>query len=292
VKDRQPRLYDYALGNRDKRAVLAHLDPAAMKPVLHVSGMFGAARHNIALIVPLALHPVNRNEVICFDLDADPAALFELDAGELSERLFSRTEELPEGELRPGIKTVHANRCPLLMTAKMADPTTAERLGISGERCRTGLAALREYRARHPNRLEEKLRAIYTGRGHEPESDPDRMLYSGGFFSDADRRVMERVRACTPEALAQENFPFEDPRLPEMLFRYRARNHPDSLTAEERTRWEEYRVRRLTEPGAGASTCLGDYRREISELLESGELSPVQEALMRELRDYGESLLV
>ena len=73
VRERQPRLYDYVLRHRDKRSAQALLDIATMKPVLHVSGMFGAQRHNIALIVPLALHPVNRNEVICYDLDADPA---------------------------------------------------------------------------------------------------------------------------------------------------------------------------------------------------------------------------
>ena len=59
VRDRQPRLYDYVLRHRDKRSAQAQLDIEGMKPVLHVSGMFGAQRHNIALIVPLALHPVN-----------------------------------------------------------------------------------------------------------------------------------------------------------------------------------------------------------------------------------------
>jgi exodeoxyribonuclease-1 len=291
VKARQPRLYHYALGQRDKRAVLAQLDVAAMKPLLHVSGMFGAARHNIALIAPLAPHPLNRNEVICIDLSADPAPLLELDADQLRELLFTRAEELPRGRERPGLKTVHVNRCPFLVTAKMADPATAERLGISGARCRAHLAALREYRERHASAFAGKLQALYGSRSFEETDDPDRMLYGGGFFSDSDRREMERVRKCAPRELGCAAFSFQDPRLPEMLFRYRARNYPDTLSAPERARWDEFRFRRLTEPDAGASICLEAYQEEIGALLSDPGLPPARRALLQQLLEYGDALL-
>jgi len=291
VRERQPRLYDYVLNHRDKRSVQALLDIAGMKPVLHVSGMFGAQRHNIALIVPLAVHPVNSNEVICYDLDVDPEALFELAPERLGELLFSRSESLPEGVQRPGLKSVHINRCPVLVTAKMADTATAERLGISGQRCRQHLAALREFRQRDQKAFTAKIQAIFTERRFEPVTDPDRMLYSGGFFPDSDRQVMEQVRASGPEQLASASFPFEDPRLAEMLFRFRARNYPDSLSPEERARWEEFRFQRLTEPAAGASICLEEFQLLIEQLLASGELNASQRRLMEQLQDYGDSLL-
>jgi exodeoxyribonuclease-1 len=291
VRERQPKLYRYTLANRDKRSARAHLDVDAMKPVLHVSGMFGAARHNIALIVPLAWHPVNGNEVICYDLSSDPAPLFELGPDELRELIYTRSEALPEGVERPGIKSVHINRCPFLVTAKMADPATAERLGISGDTCRAHLAALRKHREQYPDALREKLLAVFGESRFEPDTDPDRMLYSGGFFSDGDRRVMERVRASSPQELAAETFPFEDARLPEMLFRYRARNHPESLSPAERAQWEEYRFQRLTDPEAGASICMEEYHQIINALLAGGELSPQQQALMQQLLEYGDSLL-
>ena len=224
VRDRQPRLYDYVLRHRDKRSAQTLLDVEGMKPVLHVSGMFGAQRHNIALIVPLALHPVNSNELVCYDLSADPAPLMELAPEQLGELLFSRTADLPEGTERPGIKSVHINRCPVLVTAKMADPATAERLGISGQRCREHLAALRNYRDRDSKAFVQKIQAIFTGRQFEPVTDPDRMLYSGGFFSQHDKKAMEQVRACSPDELAASSFPFEDSRLSEMLFRDHCRN--------------------------------------------------------------------
>ena len=291
VKQRQPRLYDYVLNNRDKRSVQALLDIDAMKPVLHVSGMFGAQRHNIALIVPLALHPVNRNEVICFDLSADPRSLFDLDAQQIQELLYTRTEDLPEGVARPGLKSVHINRCPILVTARMADPATAERLGISGEQCRKHLAALREHRGRDAKGFTDKLLAVYGGRSFEEVTDPDRMLYGGGFFSAQDKRVMDQVREESPQELASASFVFEDKRLPEMLFRYRARNFPDSLSAQELAQWEEYRFQRLTDPEAGASICLEQYQALIETLVGSGELSLEQCELMQQLLEYSDMLL-
>ena len=292
VKERQPRLYDYVLKHRDKRSVSALLDIDGMKPVLHVSGMFGALRHNIALIVPLAMHPSNKNEVICYDLMADPAVLLEQTPEAIRELLYTRTEELPEGVERPGLKSVHINKCPILVTAKMADPETAARLGISGDQCRAHLAALRDLRGQDPRAFEKKIQAVYGGREYAEITDPDRMLYSGGFFSDADKRLMDQVRESSPEELASSSFPFEDNRLPEMLFRYRARNYPETLTPEERAQWEEYRFLRLTEPDAGASICMEEYQELIQALVESGELSLPQCELMERLLEYSDSLLV
>ncbi len=291
IKEKQPRLYDYVLNHRDKRSVQSLLDIATMKPVLHVSGMFGAQHHNIALIVPLALHPVNRNEVICYDLSVNPAPLFELEPEQLGELLFSRSADLPEGVQRPGLKSVHINRCPVLVTAKMADPATAERLGISGQRCRAHLGALRDFRGRDAKGFVGKIQAIFAGRSFEPVTDPDRMLYSGGFFSEHDKQVMIDVRASSPDELASTSFPFEDSRFPELLFRYRARNYSESLSGEERALWEEYRFGRLTEPTGGASICMEEFQVTIEQLLTSGSLSESQQRLMRQLQDYGDSLL-
>jgi exodeoxyribonuclease-1 len=173
----------------------------------------------------------------------------------------------------------------------MADPATAQRLGISGELCREHLAALRDYRDRDAGGLTDKLQTVYGGRDFEECTDPDRMLYGGGFFGDSDKRVMDQVRAGTAEELAVASFPFEDKRLPEMLFRYRARNYPDSLTPAERAQWEEYRFARLTEPEAGASICLEEYQKLIETLVESGDLSLEQCKLMQELLEYSDSLL-
>ena len=103
---------------------------------------------------------------------------------------------------------------------------------------------------------------------------------------------MDQVRDSTPEDLAASAFPFEDARLPEMLFRYRARNYPESLNTEERAQWEEFRFQRLTEPDAGGSICMEEYQELIQALVESGDLSLPQCELMEQLLEYSDSLLV
>jgi exodeoxyribonuclease-1 len=291
IRERQPRLYEYVLQSRDKRWVSAQLDIAAMKPVLHVSGMFGASRHNIALVVPLAAHPSNRNEIICYDLNADPQALFDLPVAQLQELLYTRSDALPPGTERLGLKSVHLNRCPVLLTPKMADPATAQRLGISGDLCRKHLLALRAYRDRDAAQFTAKLQTVVAGRTFPASSDPDLMLYSGGFLSEHDKRTLERVRAQTPVELASATFVFEDHRLPEMLFRYRARNYLGSLTEDEHAAWEEYRFQRLTEPEFGAGYCMESFHDDIETLLASGELTDAQTSVLEQLQEYADSLL-
>jgi exodeoxyribonuclease-1 len=287
IREKQPRLFDYALSLRKKQAVLEQLDIAAMKPVLHVSGMFGASRNNIALIAPVARHPVNKNEIICYDLAMDPSMLAELEPQAIAERLFARAADLPEGVDRPGLKSIHINRSPVVVTPKLLDPATAERLGIDVAQCRVHRQQLQSLPG-----LVEKLGQVYAGREMPAITDPDRMLYSGGFFTDVDKRVMDKVRAATPEALRDESFVFEDARLPEMLFRYRARNFPESLTPEESAQWEEFRFQYLTDPEAGASITMDEYHARIEALQADASLGPEQQQLLQQLLEYGDELLV
>jgi exodeoxyribonuclease-1 len=171
-----------------------------------------------------------------------------------------------------------------VVTPKLLDAPTAERLGMDVDQARAHRARLRAIPG-----LAGKLQALYGNRELPEITDPDRMLYSGGFFSDSDRRSMDRVHAATPESLATESFVFEDPRLPEMLFRYRARNFPDSLNDAERAQWEEQRFQYLTDPEAGASITLDDFHTEIEQLSQTAP--PEDQAVLDALLEYGDSLL-
>src|SRR5690606_12125103 len=102
----QPRLWEYALGLRDKRRVARLLDPVAMQPALHVSQRYPAARMCAAAVVPLAIHPSIGSRMLVFDLDGDPGLLVDLDAETIARRLYARREELAEGEQRIPLKEV------------------------------------------------------------------------------------------------------------------------------------------------------------------------------------------
>ena len=99
-----------------------------------------------------------------------------------------------------------------------------------------------------PPGLLQKVQQVHSSSLFEPLSIPDLNLDGGGFFSSDDRRNMERIRETAPASLASLDLKWDDARLPEMLFRYRARNWPDTLSAGERRRWQEISGRSDQEP--------------------------------------------
>jgi exodeoxyribonuclease-1 len=93
----------------------------------------------------------------------------------------------------------------------------------------------------------------------------DAGLYDG-FIADADRRKFVQVRGTPPHLLGTSEFGFHDPRLPELLFRYRARNWPHSLSFAERERWNDYRRRRLGADSGLSELTFDQARDEIAAL--------------------------
>jgi len=290
LRERQPRLFTWLFEQRGKQAVKRLVNLEALRPLLHISGRFGAARSNLSLVLPLAWHPVNGNELICADLARDAELLLDLPAVELRRRLYARAEALGAGEERPGIKSVHINRCPVLLPAKMADNRVAERAALDRDACRANLQRLRDHEARHPGALRDKLREMVGLGEGTPVPDPDLALYGGGFFSPDDRRALETLRRCDPEDLALQTPAFEDPRLPAMVFRFRARNYPHTLTAEEREAWETFRFERLSsEEGPGLG--LEAYNATLEERLAKATLPDRDRTILHALQDWGDHLL-
>lgn len=278
VKDKQPKLFDYMFNLRSKHRVLPLLDLAKQEPVVHASRMFAASRGCLALVLPLCRHPQNPNGIIVADLLSEPGAWMKLDADTLRERLFKRSADRAEGEERIPLKTVHINRCPALAPINVLTPAIIARYALDMDavyRHRQELLAERDLVAR--------LRAVFQDRDRPSETDPDAMLYSGGFFGDHDRRLAEKVRRSQPQQLAADTFPFHDARLPELLFRYRARNFPDTLNAGEQERWRDYCRRRLLGEIKGA----GPSRAQFDVLMqETGErLGPERSAALRAYAD-------
>jgi len=277
LRERQPRLFAFARDHRDKRSAAELLDLRRREALLHVSGRIHSRHANATLVMPLCKHPDNPNGVIVYDLREDPAALLSLSAQQLRERVFTSAEALPEGVARVPLKTVHINKCPVLAPLKVLDAASRERIGIDVDAAlahRDAILAADDPTAR--------VRAALGARDLPPIRDPDRMLYAGGFFSDADRQRMAELRSLPAEALGDAPLVFDDPRIGEMLFRYRGRNYPQTLRAEEAARWAEYRRARLLE-GADGARSLDEFRSALA----STELPA---ALAAELADYADEL--
>jgi exodeoxyribonuclease-1 len=99
------------------------------------------------------------------------------------------------------------------------------------------------------------------------------------------------LRALAPEELAERaadnRIGFDDERLGELLFRYRARNFPNTLTAEEAACWEAHRAARLFDGEGGARTLEGLFT-EIDTLSEAADERG--EEILGALYDYAEAI--
>jgi len=285
VRQHQPRLWDFCLKLRQKQAVWAEIEAAQRqsRPFLHVSGMYTPDRGCIALVWPIAPHPTNKNELIVWDLSEDPAALFDLNAVAIRERLFTRTEDLPEGVTRLPLKTIHINKSPVVISSlKTLSAPMAERWAIDlAVADRHALAC-----AQHGPKMAGIWPDVFTRPVSDQTPDVDEDLY-GGFINPTDRQRLDRLRKLGPDDPGWTRASFEDRRLDELVFRYRARNHADSLSADERERWARHCAERLHD-GVGGGLSLAVFFEKLDVLAETADERGQE--ILGALYDYAEQI--
>ena len=285
IRDAQPRLFDFCFKLHKKDAVAHELGlpttSLLAKPFLHISGMFPADRGCLAIMWPLAMHPTNKNELIGWDLAFDPAQMATLNVDEIRLRMFSKQADLPEGVTRLPVKTIHLNKSPMVMgNVKTLSQDMALRWGIDVEQAMGHAAVARDL---------PDMSAIWPAvfqRPKEPAPDVDEDLY-GGFIGNADRRRLNELRGLTAQKLAVKRNAFDDPRLEELVFRYRARNFLASLSLDDAARWEAYRIAKLFDGEGGARTIEALFA-EIDALSETADERG--EAVLGALYDYAEMI--
>ena len=286
IRTAQPKLFDFCLGLHKKDRVAAELGlPASQQtaqPFLHISGMFPPERGCMAVMWPLATHPSNKNEVLAWDLAHDPSELPLLDVATLRQRLFSKSADLPEGVQRLPLKSVHLNKSPMVVRKlQTLNSELAAKWGIDIE-----AALVNAEKARALPDMSAIWPEVFS-RAKEATPDVDEDLY-GGFVGQADRRRLNQLRALSPAELAHSRTGFDDDRLAELLFRYRARNFSETLSPEETERWEAHRVARLLE-GEGGARNVDALFADIDAQAETAQGATAQgEILLGALYDYAE----
>nr|NYU05227.1 exodeoxyribonuclease I [Pseudomonas sp. SbOxS1] len=281
IREKQPKLYDWLFQLRSKQKVLDQV--RLLQPMVHVSGRFSAARNYVGVVLPLAWHPRNKNALIVCDLHLDPQILLDLDAETLRQRLYTRREDLAEGELPVPLKLIHINKCPVVAPLSVLRPEDRLRLGMD--------VTLYQQRALRLSDAQQdwqaKVLAIYAREDFSSSEDPEQQLYDG-FIGDRDRRLCEQVRTVDPQQLAHEQWPFDDERLPELLFRYRARNFPDTLSPDEQERWRIFCQKRLSVPEWGAPNTLDSFAEAAAQLALTATSS--QQAVLDDWQGYVQGL--
>jgi exodeoxyribonuclease-1 len=287
IRTAQPRLFDFCLKLRQKNAVLAEIGVG--RPFIHISGRYPTERGCLAIVWPLAPHPTNRNEIVVWDLAQDPAELLKLDAAAIRSRVFVSKDDLAEGQTRLPIKTIHINRSPVVISSlKTLGAAQAQRWGIDVD------LALRhaEIAAREGAKLAGLWPDVFIRPTPDEPPDVDEDLY-GGLIGANDRRLLDRLRGVTGDRLAAqcaERAPaFDDDRLSELLFRYRARNFAASLSEGERERWRLHCAARLHR-GQGGALSLPEFFERIDALQEAHAEDERASDILSALYDYAEQI--
>ncbi|MBX3587374.1 MAG: exodeoxyribonuclease I [Ramlibacter sp.] len=287
IRQKQPKLFEFALRLHRKLDVAAELGlpttQAHAKPFLHASGMFPPEQGCLAVMWPLATHPTNKNELLAWNLAYDPSELPLLDAPTLRTRLFTRPADLPEGMTRLPVKSVHLNKSPMVVgNLKTLQPATAAKWSIDLDQAMRHAAIARDL----PD-MSAIWAEVFKRPVEDSPPDVDEDLY-GGFVGNADRRRLEQLRRLSGAELATARTGFDDARLEEILFRYRARNFADTLNPDEAARWEAHRAARLLE-GEGGARNIDGFLAEIETL--SASANERAEALLAALQDYAEAIV-
>jgi len=282
VKQAHPKLVEFCFSLHKKEIVAAEIGLPEQRPFLHITGMMPVENGCVCIAWPLAQHPTNKNEVIVWNLAHDPRELLAMNAESIRRRMFTKAEDLPDGESRLPVKTIHLNKSPIVIrNLKTLPPEMAKQWNISLE------VAMKN--AEHALGL-PNLNAVWEQVFHrEPDQSPDvdQDLYNG-FIGNADRRILQNLTTYSGEKLAKTATHFQDPRLDELVLRYRARNFPSTLNEQDMQRWEALRASRFFDGHAQALT-IDNYFAEIDRLSETA--SERDEEILSFLYDYAEKIV-
>lgn len=285
VMERQPRLYAHCLAMRNKNLAMQEMGLERRQPFIHI-GRGAALTAGLRMMLPLAAHPTNRNEVIAWDLAHDPRELLDMDAETARKRLFTRVKDRPEGFQRLPLDSIAANQSPAVFSnLDVVSNLRAAELGLDVDAAMKNAATMvRVLQAVDVDRL---LGVVFARDSLDAEADAEVALYAG-LLGNTDRRTLDQLRLLDPRELSAARPEFDDSRLATLWLRYKARHYPDALSPRERDKWEEHRFEKLV-TGAGASRSVAMVREDVvryrralvasSDLVDPGKLRILDDVL-------------
>lgn len=267
IKEKQPRLFDWALKHRAKNAIANEIRVLEHIPFLHTCPLFVSERGNTHPLLPLFYEAEKSAALYCFDLT--------MDIPTTAEGSYQET----------GIMRLMINRSPFIAPLSVLDKKSEERLGFT-----------RESIQRKVNEAMKcpflKKDAILKAKEpyHDDVKDPDLTIYSS-FPSDHDKGVMASIRAMKPEEkLTKGEHLFEDDKYHKLLWRQVARNWPEVLPEKEKANWKNFCALRLINPPVEGTPTYELYMRTINEKIESVDTDYKAKEILMKLKEYGEEL--
>lgn len=281
-KTKQPKLFDYLLSARSKKAV-AELAENKL-PFVYTSGKYSSDYEKTTVVQTVFRHP-RREAAVVWNLRESPEMWSKKTVDELvthwTARYVDDLEPLP-------VKTLQFNRCPAVAPIGVLDEESQKRLKLDMnlvEQNRKTLLADKKLVEKLEQAI-DKIENAQQMRFELEQQSVDQQLYDG-FWSDNDQAELEQVRKESHEQLESLRTKLKNKRLRELLPLYIGRNFPATMSPELRVEWEEHR---RNEFYGGKVSRFSKFSKRMQELAKNG-LNSKQEFLLTELQLYVESVL-
>lgn len=275
LRQSQPTMWRYLLDHHDKHSILNIITPGQPKPFVYASGRYSSSyqKTTVATVIAEGRTP---NSYLVWDLRYDPADFTSLSEAEILGNLTADRATRRQDDFVPiPIKELSINKCPAVAPLGVLDSASEVRISLSQAE------AMKHYHQLNSQAgLIKRLTGAWCKRpAFPPASDVEGKLYDS-FTPKSDQTKIRLVAAADSTGLADLHPNFTDERLDELLFRYKARQYPASLSESEEKRWQKFRRAKLERE-------LPAYLSELSKLASS----PVADQfILEELQLWAESI--
>ena len=280
IKQKQPKIFDFLQKMSKKDSVIKFIEENPL--FVHTSGRISGDFSKTSIFTKIAINPDRKGEYLLYDLRFNPEEFLDLSEDQLRDRWYVSNADLGKKTRLP-VKGLKANKCPAIAPLGVLDELARERIRLNPKTATSNLKILAKNKD-----LVKKITKIWLSRESFSEKDQtndvDGSLYNG-FLSNKDALVISSVRKQTKKTIRDFRPKFNDNRLDELFFRYKARNFSSSLTSMEREKWNQFRRERLF-----SGDVLSQYGRKIQEITNNMK-DKSSEYLLEELRLYVESIL-
>lgn len=260
IHDKQPQMYDFLYKMRDKRLVQKLINLEKPQPFVYASGRYPSEFNKTTVAYPIA--KARNGNVLVFDLRHNIEEILEREKAAEPRKIDDvpfRERKPWEREFLPIVKVLQYNRCPAVAPVNVLDKADGwQKISLTADAVECNLKALE----RHPEFIKRMVKAnIGAHQGFGPAEDAESALYDG-FLSVEDNRAAEIIR--NNDDFAETHHPkFKDNRLADLYTHYRAKNFPGSLSEEERTNWQKYRVERLNRQAKGFWRDMNSIQKKL-----------------------------
>ncbi len=275
LRQSQPTMWRYLLDHHDKHSILNIITPGQPKPFVYASGRYSSSyqKTTVATVIAEGRTP---NSYLVWDLRHDPADFTSLREAEILSNLTADRAIRRQDDFVPiPIKELSINKCPAVAPLGVLDSASEVRISLSQAE------AMKHYHQLNSQAgLIKRLTRAWCKRPvFPPASDVEGKLYDS-FTPKSDQTKIRLVAAADSTGLADLHPNFTDERLDELLFRYKARQYPASLSESEEERWRKFRRTKLERE-------LPAYLSELSKLASS---PAADQFILEELQLWAESI--